>query len=278
MKQLDFFRHGRSVVLSNGLHAAVLGGDANDVETAYRKLSDYAATHRWLPHARTLIEALSNPLPSDEDEGLAALTRLEAEWAPAAQAILGEDGRGVLDRLWRAVGDAFADSPFDPERPDRHASYAYAKCADWKSVERSVRYAGNYSAHPVLLSRIAEALWRQGRWDQAAGAWFELCWSAPDRFRRMMNDGEIPDPLLRGGWDRARDQDIEIAPDWFPAWMLIDQPRIAALIPVPEASAGPQAAFVALRALTAEDPNDVKRRRQLQTLHPGLLACFLAQR
>ena len=278
MKQLDIFRDGRSVILSNALRTAVLSGDANDLEIAYRKLRDFDASHHWLPHAETLIDGLSNPPPSNVDESLSALARLEAEWAPAVLAILGEDGRGVLDRVWHAVGDALADCPFDPEQPDRHASYAYAKSADWKWVVRSVQGVRNYSAQPELLSRIAEAHWRQGRWDKAACAWFELCWSAPDRFGHLMNGGEIPDPLLQGGWNRARDQDIEIRPPWFPAWMLIDRPQIAGLIPAPDASADPQAAFVALRALTIDDGENMDRRKELQRLHPGLLACFLARR
>lgn len=280
IEQLDLFRDGRAVRLRNALRHALMNEDAEETEIAYRELKDFDASHRWLPHARTLIAALQTPAPADVNEGLAVLTRLEGEWTPAACAVLGEDGRAMLFRMWSDVGNALADAPFDPEFPDRHASHAYAKCEDWKSVERCVRGVPDYSAQPVLLHRIAEAICRQGRWSEAANHWFELCWSAPDAFRNSMDRGEIPDRVLCDGWHRARDQDIEpeITPGWFPAWMLIHKPKIAGLIPVPVANGSPQAAFAVLQELTIGDAEDAELRRQLQGLHPGLLKCFLSGR
>ena len=266
--------------LHNALRLALMNGDAKEAEIAYRELADFDASHRWLPHARTLIAALQTPAPANTDEGLAVLTRLEAEWTPAAHAVLGKDSRDMLLRIWRSVGDALADRMFDPELPDSHASYAYSKCEDWLSVERCVRAVPEFSAQPVLLARIAEAVWRQRRWKEAACHWFEICWSAPDRFQSLMDRGEIPDPIFRDGWNCGQDRDVkpEISPPWFPAWMLLHEPKIAELIPAPTANGSPQAAFAVLRALSIGNGEDADMRRQLQRLHPGLLACFLSRR
>ena len=280
MKQFDLFLDGRFVRLSNALRLALMNGNAKEAEIAYRELGDFDASHHWLPHARTLIEALQTPVPASVGEGLVVLTRLDGEWTPAAHAVLGENSRNILLRFWHSVGDALADTPFDPELPDRHASYAYEKCEEWESVERCIRGVPDYVAQPVLLSRMAEAIWRQRRWKEAASHWFELCWSAPDRFESLMDRGEIRDPILRAGWSFGQDQDLEpeISPPWFPAWMLIHEPKIAALIPAPAANGSPQAGFTALRALTIGNGEDAELRRQLQRLHPGLLACFLSRR
>ena len=128
MTQLDLFLDGRSVQLSNALRQALLNEDAEAAAAASRDLADFDATHRWLPHAKTLIAALRAPAPANEEEGLAVMERLEAEWLPAAHAVLGDDSRDMLYRKWHSVGDALVGRPFDPAFPDHHASYAYQEC------------------------------------------------------------------------------------------------------------------------------------------------------
>lgn len=280
MTQLDLFRDGRSVQLANALRQALLNEDAEAAAAASRELADFDAAHRWLPHARTLIAALQAPVPANEEEGLSVMDRLEAEWLPAAHAVLGDDSRDMLYRKWRSVGDALAGRPFDPAFPDHHASYAYQECEDWLSVERCVLAVPDFSTQPVLLERMAEAVWRQRRRKDAASYWFALCWCDPDRFQRLMDRDAVPDPAFRDGWERWQDQDFEtdFSALWFPAWMLIHKPEIAKLTPVPEASNSPQAAFAVLRELTMGESEEMKLRKQLQRLHPGLLASYLKRR
>ena len=288
MNQLDLFLDGRSVRLSNALRQALLNEDAGAAETACRELADFDPAHRWLPHARTLIAALRVAAPSSGEEGLAVMARLEAEWQPAARAVLGDDGRDLLHRKWRGVAEALSGRPFDPALPDLHASYAYGKCEDWLSLERCVRAVPEFASQPVLLERIAEAVWRQRRRMDAMRYWFNLCWSAPGRFQDLMDTGAIPDPVLREGWERWQDQDlgIELSSSWFPAWMLIHEPKIADFLPKSAGNDAPQAAFDVLRklainalsAIPASGGKEIELRKQLQRLHPGLLKSFLSRR
>ena len=280
MKQLDLFLDGRSVRLSNALRQALLSEDAEAAASACGELADFDASHRWLTHAKTLIAALRAPAPANEEEGLEVIATLEADWQPAAHAVLGDDSRDMLYRKWRDVGDALAAKPYDPVLPDRHASYAYTRCEDWLSVESCIHAVPDFSSEPALLARMAEAVWRQRRWKDAASYWFELCWSAPDRFQRLMDSGVFPDPVFRSGWERWQDQDLgpEGSPLWFPAWMLIHEPKIAELILAPAERDAPRAAFAVLRKLTMGSGTEVELRKQLQRLHPGLLASFLSQR
>lgn len=280
MQQLDLFLDGRSVRLSNALRQALLHEDVEAATTAWRELADFEPAHRWLPHAKTLIGALRAHAPANEKEGLAVMARLEAEWLPAAHAVLGDDSRDVLNRKWRGVGDVLAGRPFDPAFPNHHASHAYRECEDWLSVERCILAVPDFTAQPVLLERIAEAVWRQRRWKDAAGYWFELCWSAPDRFQRLMDGGAVPDRVFRDGWERWQDDDLgaETSSSWFPAWMLIHEPKIAEFMPAPALSDTPQTAFTVLRELTIATGEDMGLRKQLRRLHPGLLESFLSRR
>ena len=280
MNQLDLFRDGRSVKLTNALRSALLDEDAEAAVFAHRELSEIDATHHWLVPAKVLVAAIRTSIPTNCKEALAAMACLEAEWTPAAIAILGEDSGEWLHRKWRGVGGALEGRPFDLESPDSHASYAYKRCKDWLSVERCILAVPDFLTQPILLERMADAVWRQRRWKDAARFWFELCWSAPDRFQSLMNDGAIPDPVLRDGWERLQDLDLEslTSPSWFPAWMLIDEPKIAEFVPIPTMSDAPKAAFAVLLELTLGKGEEMKLRRELQRLHPGLLASFLERR
>ncbi len=292
MKQYDLFLDSRSTRLHNALLLALRRGKHENAQAAYDELRDLDPAGSSLHHAPTLIEALRTPPAADVGEGLTLLGCLEDRWTSAAEALLGKHAHEFLQEKWRSVGDSLASEPFERNLPDRHSSYAYARCDDWGSVERSILRERDYATHPVLLVRMAEALGRQsGRWGESVSHWFELCWTAPDLFRSLMERDEIEDPVLRAGWESAMDEDIdpEIGPSWFPAWMLICEPGIARTFSgldartVPnshmEVANGPAAgAFEVLRRLACGDGRDSVLRMQLKRLHPGLLRCYLARR
>ena len=278
MKQFDLFLDSQQVRARNALHDALAQSDANEARHAHDKLSVLEPSHRWLPHASTLIAALETPLPTDVDGGLAVLARLDGDWTEAADGIFGAGDHDLLLPFWRAVGHVFTGMDFDPERPDLHASYAWMNSGEWASAERCIRDMPDYRAHSALLSRMAQAIWRQQRWAEAADHWFALCWLAPDEFQCLMERGGIPDRTLRDGWYTGLDQDLEPAMTaaWFPAWMLLHKPGLARLVAAPAGTSAPESAFATLLTLTSGDGEDTNARRRLQQLHPGLLKCFLS--
>ena len=133
---------------------------------------------------------------------------------------------------------------------------------------------------PVLLTRLAEAEYRLGDRTRAIGHWFELCWRAPAVLRGLVDDPGFPDADVAAAWGAAQDQDVEpeLSPEWFPAWMLLQEPSLAArLAPLGE-SHGPRRAFDVVRDLLTDSANDAHRialRRELKTLHPALLTGYL---
>ena len=211
---------------------------------------------------------------------MAIVARLDGEWTAAGGNIFGARLHDFLVPLWRAAGRAIASVNFDPANPDRHASYAYMQSFDWRDAEHCVREVTDYRTQPSLLARLAEAVWRQRRRVEAVDHWFALCWSAPDEFRRLIEDASFPDWMLFEGWRLGRDEDLEpeITAPWFPAWMVLCEPGLARAITAPVSADAPQLAFRTLAALTAGDGADIELRRRLQHLHPGLLASFLSRR
>ena len=278
MKQFDLFLDSQWVRARNALHDALLQADADEAKRAHDELSVLEPSHRWLPHARTLIAALETPLPTDADGGLAVLAHLDGDWTVAADEIFGAGEHDLLLPYWRAVGRALEGVRFNPERPDLHASHALMMSGEWASAERCIRNVPGYRAQPALLARMAEAIWRQQRWAEAADHWFALCWLAPEEFRQLMECGDIRDRTLRDGWYTGLDQDLEPAMTaaWFPAWMSLHKPGLAQLVAAPAGTSASESAFATLLTLTAGDGEDTDARRRLQKLHPGLLAYFLS--
>ena len=69
--------------------------------------------------------------------------------------------------------------------------------------------------------------------------------------------------------------------EWFPAWMLLEEPGLAGVLEPCRGDDDPSRAFDTVIALLARpDPDEqgIELRRVLQAIHPGLLARYLAKR
>ena len=72
-----------------------------------------------------------------------------------------------------------------------------------------------------------------------------------------------------------------MTPAWFPAWMLLEEPGLAGVVPPRHADDAPSRAFdlvLALLSHTDLDERGHELRRSLQAIHLGLLGRFLAKR
>ena len=135
----------------------------------------------------------------------------------------------------------------------------------------------------TLLTRLVDAEWRLRERTKAIECWFALCRLAPNEFERVIEAPDFPNWALRSGWRLALEQDLEpeMSPAWFPAWMLIREPGLAGVLAPRRAGDAPSRAFDLLAALLARpDPDErgIEHRRALRTIHPGLLASYLAKR
>ena len=281
--QLDLFIDSAQTAAVNALLDALAARDPGKAQRALERLVRIDRDHGQRIHAIALIAALEAPAPDGPKPGLERLERMEREWLPAASALLGARRRDFLAPLWRDIGRALDPAPFDPHRPERHASRAYREGLDWERLRRSVLAVPGYGREPVLLTRLAEAEWRLRNRARAVESWFALCRLAPEAFERLIEAPDFPDWALRTGWREALEQDAEpeMTPAWFPAWMLLEEPGLAGVLESRHSDDDPSRAFDLVIALLAHpDPDErgIELRRVLQSIHPGLLARYLAKR
>ena len=286
--QLDLFLDGGSTTALNDLIEALV---ARNPELAEQRLSVLVARHPDHRHRRAaegLCDALArlqDPRPPDP---AAEVTFLETRLEPLARTLLGRRARDFLAPFWRRAAEALEGQPFDPERDRVHASWAFARCLDWQAVCDSLQGVYEEDSPPLLVGRLAEALHRLGRRPDAIARWCRLCWQAPEHAARVLDDPTFPDPRVKQAWDAWLDQDVDPdpSPEWFPAWLLLQEPGLARALGDDTAGStlGPQRAFAILRqllrreAVPGEEDLQVDARRALQQLHPGLLQLYLRRR
>lgn len=275
--QFDLFLHSADVVAENELREALRAGNANEAQQKLTELRTRNAEHKVLQPASTMIEALRAALPNDLSTTLEFQRRLEQEWSPAAKTLFDVEGQEMLAPLWRAIGMALESIPFDPEHPDHHASCAYLKCRDWSAALRVIQTEPDCESQPVLLERMAQALWQTDQTVQAIQRWFMLCWAAPDYFENLIRNGHIPASLLLEHWDQAMNVDMEpeLSVEWYPAWVMLHEPGLARSIKSQGAATGPKRAFELVRELVMSDDEQLALRQELKDIHPGLFHYFL---
>ena len=209
----------------------------------------------------------------EPERGVERLERMEREWVPAASMLLGTRRRDFLAPLWRDIGRALDPAPFDPGNPELHASRAYQEGFDWERMRRSVVAVPGYESEPVLLARLAEARWRLHDRANAIESWFALCHLAPEVFERVIEAADFPDWALRTAWRVALEQDFEpeMTREWFPAWVLLEEPGLPAALAPRRTDDDPSLAFDATMSLLAHpslDGHAIELRRSLQAIHP----------
>lgn len=281
-RQFDLFVDSAGALAIQALRDALLARDAALARRELERLVGQMAEHRSVAHAEALIAALEAPPVGSPASAGERLARLEREWLPAASALLAREGGEFLAPLWRDVAGALEGVAFDPARPELHASRAWARCGDSRAVVRTVRGTREHASNPDLVATLAEAYWALNERVAARECWFALCRLDPRAFERRVRAPGFPDRAMGRAWREAQNSDVleeDLAPAWFPAWLLIAVPRLAASLPEASESDDAARAFNVLRALQGEEGlPSVALRAELRTLHPGLFAAYMATR
>lgn len=278
-RQGDIFVDAPANAAFNDLHDSLASRDGVAASKRLQVLAR-ADVHHWaIADAAKLIEALSLPPPQGDAQGLERLEMMESRWLLAASAVLHAGARDFLTPLWRDIGRALENTPFDAERPRRHAAWAYLQGLDWRNAKRLLLGIPTHREEPFLLGWRAEAEWRLRNRKAALECWFELCWRAPEHFRELIANPRFPDRALLAGWQEAKASGIEppLTPEWFPAWMVVVERHHCRSLEPQDGDDGPRRAFDLMRrvVLGGTDRQDIENRRALQALHPGLLQHYL---
>lgn len=278
--QFDLFLHSADVVAENELREALRAGNGSEAQQKLTELRTRNPDHKALEPASALIDALEAEQPHDANTALERMDRLEQKWTPAATALFGVDGQEILAPLWRAAGLALESVCFDPEHPDHHASRAYLECGDLNAALRAIQAEQDCEHQPVLLERLAQALWQLHRTAQAVEQWFRLCWLAPAYFEKLIEKGHITASLLLEHWNTFINTEMEpeLSTEWYPAWVLLHEPGLAKSVTGCDALAGPERAFNLVKALVLGNGEQLALRRELRDIHPGLFHYYLHHR
>ena len=288
--QGDLFLDGGRVASSNALRDAILARDPGRAREELKRASARIPDYRFQRHAEILIAALEAPKPEDPSQAFESMERMRRHWLPAAHEFLGVRlGARLLEPRWRDIGHALAPVPFNPEDPDRHASYAFLQARAWRDLKRSVQAVPNFRTERVLLARLASAESGLRERIRALECWFALCLLAPDDFADRVESTEFEDPGIARAWQLAMaegDGGEELTAEWFPAWMLIREPGLARALAGMEGKSPPATAFNLVRKLQRMPPEERRQagqetialRGELQRIHPGLLRAYLKRR
>ena len=288
--QPDLFLDGGKTAGVNALLSALVARDASLARDELRRVSALIPDYKYLTHAETLISALEAPPPGSLVQGFESLERMERDWLPAAREFLaGTRGSDFLAPLWLDIGHALEPAGFNPEYPDRHASFAFEQARDWQRLKQSVLAVPGFRMQPVLLARLARAESRLADRTQALKYWFAMCLLAPDEFGKLVESSKFEESGVARAWQLAMtegDGDEELSAEWFPAWMLVHEPGLARALCGMAGHSQPEMAFNLVRSLRLMprekhgqvDERSVLLRRELQQIHPGLLRSYLARR
>jgi hypothetical protein len=287
--QLDLFLHSRDVMLRNDAIAALRRRDEEGAPSALDALAAAYPHDASLPPLKILEKSLfARPVRfASHDEALDALSAMDGELVPAAHAVFGADeALEWLRPVWRALAQAASGLAFDARRAQAHAAFMLVRAGDWESAEAQVAAIPSWRRIPAPLAWTAEARCGRAGLDAAWCLLAELAWIAPERFGTLAH--RLDAPLLtrllarfESGFESEGECDLA----WFPAWVLVEEPALAALLreTQPCNGAAPERAARLVMSLLALERQGrhaelVRERKRLRDLHAGLFARYMATR
>lgn len=303
MQQLDIFNDSRDRVLVNHLADAIVQADLTASRAAEGALRHEFADDRHLPAAALLIEhlaaeaqAAARPL-ADHAAALAARQRLAGPVHDAAHTLLGHSAAADwLAARWRVLARRAGALPYLPPQADVHAAALFIAARAWAEAAQAVAGIESWRRQPQALDWMAQAHWRLHGADATWPLLAELAWMAPQRLPALLTG--LGDPRLHKlmrtfesfdalDADDAGDgeADADAAWRWWPAWLLVEQPLLAAPLDGAKTAgaAAPERAFKLMQGLLRLERQGrhhdiVALRRELQGLHRALFAAYMAPR
>jgi hypothetical protein len=282
LRQLDLFLDNGASGAEHDLHRALAARNVAEARRIYERLCRIAPNHPGLGDYEALLLYARHleRLPAIPPEAwLEEMEGLVQEIAPLAHARLRGQARDYLAPAWRRLAEGLPRDRFDPEHPDRHASYAEMQIPDWHAVMRSVQAVPDHAEHPVLLARLALALQHRQAPEAAMLAWARCCERTPET---------SPANLIRDAAPRLHRHalafealDDALDPGDFPAWLLLQEPGLLHHLDRAETPVPAGAAFLAMAELLRtriRGGDEVAARRRLQELRPPLLSAYLSRR
>lgn len=295
--QLDIFNDNRDVMLRNDVLQALQQQDASLAQSDWLALRRDYPEDEFLARAQVLLDALQardqHDTAFDSHAALqSARGALLALIEPAAQRLMGRESAALwLRPFWRRLIERAARLPFDAEFELAHAAPMRLHIDDWQGALEAVAAIESWRHRPAALAWMVQAKLQLHGLPASWPLLAELAWLSPKRLEALIQAS--PEPTLQ----RLKDQfDARFEPDgegadaaldlvWFPAWVLVEQPRhLADLARAQPAlhSAPEQAMRLLVNLLGLERQGRhheiVRLRKSLRDLHRGLYAAYMTTR
>lgn len=288
--QLDIFADSRDVMLRNDVVATLERGDASGARLAWQALREACPDDPSLAELATLLEHIEtrDALPfADLMAARQAGQQLTAEVEPAARRVLGASARAWLVPAWRGLALRAAALRFEAEHADAHAAASWLRAGDWAAARDAVAGIESWRRIPIPLAWMTQAVHGIDGLDAAWPLLAELAWLAPGRFDAVARTlAGTPLHKLRRRFDAEFDGQGTLDDlAWFPAWALIDEPRLAGVLRAAQPglhSRPEQALRLVLELLGLErrgaQAEVLARRKRLSDCHAGLFAAYMKTR
>jgi len=273
--QLDLFTDAPGTASYNGIVQALENRDAPESRRLLERLYDTVPDHPRLGALERLTEALED-LDRPVRDAAGELARLEETLTPLADEVLGTTSRHLLIPLWRRLSEALAGRGFDGARPCLHSSYTASRALDWNVALEAIEREAAWPQEPLLLERHAAACEARHEHTRALPDWFALCWHFPERAGAL---DASANPMLTGQWEAFQDHETALPVSAFPAWLLVQRPALAGVLPAPGADCpGSYATLYQLQRrgmAQAPDKDTLDLRARLKQQDPLLFAAYM---
>ena len=287
--QLDLFTHSRDVMLQNDVLVALRARDATVGRKALSAFETEFPNHTNLAPLTILLDAPAASVGRCADHADAAqrVEFIETVVTPAATWSFGGNEAGHwIAPLWRALAVSAADLPFNIETAKSYSAFMLLQSGDWDAAEAKIARIPSWRRIPSPLAWMAQVRLNQGGLEHAWPLLIELAWIDADTFGGLAR--RLPSPplhkLLRE-FDGAFEDGDAPGLAWFPAWVLVNAPAIAAVMRdtltcngnAPERAARLVSELLALE-IQGRHADLVKGRKKLRGLHAELYGIYMASR
>ena len=289
--QLDIFEDSRDLQLRNDVLVALERRDVPAARVAWQRFSEAFALDATLPDLTVLIDALASRTTDrfhDHDAVRRARQAVSQTLEPTVLKLFGASaGKAWLMPFWRKLAQRATPLVFHAEHSEDHAAALWLRASEWPAAIDAVAGIESWRRIPVPLAWMAEAQYRVAGLAQVWALLAELAWLSPRLFEQTTK--RLADPLLhklRKGFDANFEGQGDVSDlAWFPAWVLIEQAGLAALLAKTQASnhtAPEQALRLLVELLGLEHQGRhhdiVAKRKSLRDLHTGLYAAYMKTR
>jgi hypothetical protein len=296
--QFDLFADSEGTSRRNALADAIAAGHLEAADRELAGLVAHAPDDRLIGPAAMLLQAMHQGLGTPPGPGPASLAvlrdgrcQLEQRLEPAARQVLADRAELWIAARWAWLAGQAEPANYDPASADVHPAALWLAARQPARARAAVAAINSWRRIPIPLGWMLRAELAAGTPAALEAVWplvAELAWLAPQRLAGLVAERAHAGLTQHGTAFVQRFRGLDGDDDWawFPAWLLIDEPRLVVLFDGATATTPGEAseAFAVLRALSrlegqaGRHADRLDHRRRLQALSPVLFADYMALR